>query len=159
MEITGINIIEEDYDNYIIDCDGTLVYTITQWISNEPIPSAINCSNKLIKNQKLCLFFTNTSTKTRKEYASKILSYGIAVENEKVYGSSYVTAHYIKEHHPEIKEIFPFGMTGVVEEMKDVGITSTTIHNKKADAVVAGMDFTLSYPRIEHAFGLLEVLY
>jgi ribonucleotide monophosphatase NagD (HAD superfamily) len=83
---------------------------------------------------------------------------GINVPEETVYGSSYVTAHYVKDYHPEIKEIYAFGMNGIIEEFKNVGINVSPLHSGKADAVIAGMDLSLTYEKICYTYKLLHVI-
>ena len=40
------------------------------------------------------------------------------------YGSAYITAHYLKEKHPEITYIRVVGMDTICYELKQVGIDS-----------------------------------
>ena len=102
-------------------------------------------------------FFTNTSTKTREAYALKLKNMGINTPVEYVYGSSYVTAHYVRDYFPNIKSIFAFGLSGIEEEFKSLGISSSPIHSGVADAVIAGMNLTLNYEKISYTYTLLQV--
>ena len=79
-----------------------------------------------------------------------------------MYGSSYVTAKYLKEKYPEIKKVRVVGMEGINKEMNEVGIESTggtSEIGKKMDpsifdaqeidptvsAVVVGLDYGFNY--------------
>lgn len=41
---------------------------------------------------------------------------------EQMYGSAYITAQYLKEHHPELSKVRVVGMDSICEELNRVGI-------------------------------------
>ena len=42
---------------------------------------------------------------------------GLEVKGEQIYGSAYVTAHYLKERHPEINHVRVVGMDSIKHEL------------------------------------------
>lgn len=47
-----------------------------------------------------------------------------SVSTEQVYGSAYVTSHYIKENYPDINKVRVVGMNSIRKELSRVGIDS-----------------------------------
>ena len=74
---------------------------------------------------KQVYFLTNSSGRTRDEYADKIKKLGFGqCTRDMVYGSAYTTARYVKENYPEIKKVHVVGMKSIAIELAEQGIPS-----------------------------------
>ncbi len=82
-----------------------------------------------------------------------------------MYGSAYITAHYLKLHYPEILKVRVVGMNSICTELSRVGIESVGGEDEKIDAetiddffeveidtsvsaVVVGLDTKFSYKKL-----------
>jgi ribonucleotide monophosphatase NagD (HAD superfamily) len=85
-----------------------------------------------------------------------------------MYGSAYLTAHYLKDYHPDIKKVRVVGMNSICEELAQVGIESVGGENEQisysshadflkaevnpaVQAVVVGLDTKFNYQKLAMA--------
>ena len=72
---------------------------------------------------KQVFFYTNNSTKLAEDSVTKMLQLGYKnPKPEQIFGSAFVTAQYIKQHHPYAKKAFVIGMKSLRIELERVGI-------------------------------------
>lgn len=75
------------------------------------------------KGKKL-VFVTNNSTKSRKQYAKKFHSLGLAVSEEEIFSSSFAAAMFLKANDfPQEKKVYVIGEQGILEELELAGFT------------------------------------
>ena len=119
--LTTINELAEKYDTFLLDCDGVI------WSGSRPIDQAFEVMTWLSEMPgKQIFFLTNSSGRTREEYAEKIRKFGFKTcTKDMVYGSAYTTARYLREQHPHIKKVRVVGMDSIKKEMAEVGIGSS----------------------------------
>ncbi|CAK7230251.1 p-nitrophenyl phosphatase [Sporothrix curviconia] len=143
----------DKFDTFLIDCDG-----------------------------KRTVFVTNNSTKSRKEYYSKLTSKGIPCQVEDIFGSSYSAAIYISrilKLAPRRNKVYVLGEAGIEAELESEGVPyigGTDPKYRKlgmepedfasiADGsgldpdvgvVLAGLDFHVNYYKLAHAHGYLR---
>jgi hypothetical protein len=101
---TSIEKLAGMYDVFLLDCDGVL------WSGARQIDRAFEVVSWLSKLPgKKVFFITNSSGRTRAEYAEKIRKFGFAeVKPEQVYSSSYTTARYLGQK-TDIKKVHVVG--------------------------------------------------
>jgi len=130
----------------IFDLDGTLYF------GEESAYYAKEALNELQNAGFETLFFTNNSTKTRKEVYEKLLRLELNVTLDRIYTSSYATALYLQESN--IKKIFLIGSSGFKQELQEKNII--IVDETAAEAVVIGLDLTFNYEDIAKAFLALQ---
>jgi len=150
----------EDYDTFIFDCDGVL------WRGADKIPGASDTVKKLMDMGKNVYFVTNNSTKSRKQYVSKIQKHAIPIKDStQILSSAFAAASYLKHVRKFEKKALVIGHEGIELELKEHGIESVSagamLQNKqwtipellkfKVDpdvgVVVVGMDLEFTYSK------------
>ncbi|KAG0263769.1 hypothetical protein BG011_008095 [Mortierella polycephala] len=136
----------DKYDTFMLDCDG-----------------------------KKLVFVTNNSTLSRANYVKKFEKLGIQASEKDIFSSAFATAVYLRNilNFPSDKRVFVIGESGIVDELKDVGIESTGAADDSgavmthADfgsieqdptigAVVCGFDININYIKLAKAFKYLS---
>ncbi|KAF9987208.1 hypothetical protein BGZ75_000926 [Mortierella antarctica] len=136
----------DQYDTFLLDCDG-----------------------------KKLVFVTNNSTLSRANYVKKFERLGIQASEKDIFSSAFATAVYLRNilNFPEDKRVYVIGESGIVDELKEVGINSTGasedngVFMTHADfgniskdpsigAVVCGFDLNLNYHKFAKAFTYLN---
>lgn len=94
-------------------------------------------------------FLTNNSSKSTRDYLSRLKRLGIAAEPEQLYTSTQAAIEYLHEQRPGLKRLFILGTPSMIEEIVAAGFVSTADSAKdEPDAVLVGFDTTLSYARL-----------
>lgn len=94
-------------------------------------------------------FLTNNSSHSRADYLRRLCAMGIAAEPEQIYTSTYATADYLRRHLPRVQRLFVLGTPSLQEELVGLGFPlADRTTAAEPDAVVAGFDTTLTYPRL-----------
>ncbi|KAF9114657.1 hypothetical protein BGX27_010234 [Mortierella sp. AM989] len=159
----------DKYDTFLLDCDGVL------WHSSTVIDGVLDTINFLRKNGKRLVFVTNNSTLSRPNYVKKFERLGIQATEKDIFSSAYATAVYLRNilNFPKDKRVFVIGESGIVDELKEVGIettgaseddgvimTHTSFGSIEDDpsigAVVSGFDINLNYRKLAKAFKYLH---
>lgn len=130
----------------IFDLDGTIYF------GNTIAEFALKVLDELDAMDYKILFFTNNSTKTRKEIFDKLQTLGIKTEINKVYTSSFATVQYLRDN--SLQNIYLIGSSSFKEETQNAGIK--IVSGKDADAVVIGLDFDFNYEKISEALVAIE---
>ena len=70
---------------------------------------------------------TNNSTLSRANYVQKFQKLGIEAEEKDIFSSAFATAVYLRNilNFPKDKRAYVIGESGIVDELKAVGIEST----------------------------------
>jgi|TARA_Y100000310_G_C20628120_1_gene787076 HAD superfamily hydrolase (TIGR01450 family) len=129
---------------FAFDLDGTL------YLGENLIDGAIDLISFLKKKYKV-VFFTNNSTKKRKEIHFKLKKMGFDCYLNEIFTSSYATAKYLDESN--IGNVFVIGSDGLRSEVLDKGIC--IVDNDTAENLVVGLDLDFSYKKIETAMSVL----
>eukprot|EP00744_Colponema_vietnamica_P004800 GILI01007112.1.p1 GENE.GILI01007112.1~~GILI01007112.1.p1 ORF type:complete len:327 (-),score=72.51 GILI01007112.1:164-1144(-) len=121
----GLNVIEtvdeissfvDQFDTFILDCDGVL------WESGSVFPGTLEALSALRSRGKKLVFLTNNSTKSRRAYHQKLQALDPHITEEEVFCSSYLGAQYLKRQCPHVKKAYVVGDVGILEELRSVGI-------------------------------------
>ncbi|KAK6351536.1 hypothetical protein TWF718_004694 [Orbilia javanica] len=158
----------DQFDYFLFDCDGVL------WQGNVLLPKVVETLEMLRNKGKKLVFVTNNSSKSREAYSKKFAQFGIPVEVDEVFGSSYSTAIAISRVYkiPEGKRVFVIGEEGIEHELAAEGISyfggSAPLPFPEEDvaehvgpdpsvwAVVTGLDRKMSYAKFAIAGGYLQ---
>lgn len=131
----------------ILDMDGVI------WRNNQPIGDLSGIFNKLVdKNIKYC-FATNNSSRTVDSYQKKLHDFGIPISREQIFTSAKATAELLASRYPQGGNVFVVGMPGLVETLEEYGFSESS---QDPLAVVAGIDYTLSYEKLQTATLLIR---
>ncbi len=107
----------------------------------------------LLQQQKIKVFyFTNNSSRSRKQILEKLLQFGLQVELPYVYSSSYAATVYAKSKN--FKKIFCCGTKDFCNQFTEEGLNLVS-GNDVADAVFIGLDNEFSYKKLAK---VLEVI-
>ncbi|KAL4185769.1 hypothetical protein AMTRI_Chr10g232320 [Amborella trichopoda] len=149
-------------DAFLFDCDGVI------WKGDTLIDGVPETLEMLRSKGKKLVFVTNNSTKSRKQYAKKFQTFGISVNEEEIFSSSFAAAAYLKSiNFPKEKKVYVIGEEGILEELELVGYTCLGgpedgnkriqlnsnfffEHDKDVGAVVVGLDQYINYYKLQY---------
>ena len=130
-----------------LDLDGTV------HLDGKIIDGVSEVIKKLRTMGMQIFFWTNNSSKSRKEIMEKLKVMDIDAEEEFIYSSGYALAQYVKERLPGMS-VYCISDGGIQAELTASGILVS--ENQTADIVAVGLDRTFSYTKLEHANNALE---
>lgn len=140
----------DDLQALVIDMDGVL------WRGDQPLPGLNAFFDFLGERAIPFILATNNASKTPEQYLQKFRRFGVTVAREQVLTSSLATAAYLKSEFEPGSNIFVVGQDGLIEAMREAGFTMLADSSQPADAVVAGIDFKLTYDKLKHAAFLIR---
>lgn len=120
------------------DLDGTLYF------GNEAVDGAVETLAALEKAGLRVVFFTNNSAKTVRQIEAKLHSLGFNANGQNTYTASYACSRYLEQKG--YGAIYLIGSEDFRNDLLSRGID--VVDPEKAEAVVVGLDFGLSYERI-----------
>ena len=123
-----------------LDLDGTT------YLSNTPLPFAIELKGFLDKKGIKVLYVTNNSSMTQQSYVEKLARMGIPVKGHEVLVSTEVAVQYIKDTIPHEK-VFVVATPHVLEEIKRHGVNVVSDY-KDAGCALLCFDTTIDYKKI-----------
>jgi HAD superfamily hydrolase (TIGR01458 family) len=131
----------------LLDVDGVL------HVSGRPIDGAGEAVKRLRKDGHRLRFVTNNTTRSRRELAEEIRSFGVALEDEELQTTAQAAARALAG-----KRVLALTMPAIIEDLSDVELVG-----EHADAVlIGGADETpetnrvFSYMNLARAFAELE---
>ena len=131
---------------FVLDMDGTV------YLGEKAIPGAVEFISELNRRGIKYRFLTNNSSNRRDAYSARLKRLGFDVEPSSVLTSTVATIRYILKNHPG-KSVYPIGVPGFVEEVKEAGIT---VDEDDPDIVLLAFDRTITYDKINRAYNLLK---
>ncbi len=95
-------------------------------------------------------FLTNNSSKSAKDYLTKILKLGLKATPDNISTSATATFFYLKNAYPNVKKIYVLGTASLREEFVEHGYETIDEYNEKEEPelVVVAFDTTLTYDRL-----------
>jgi len=123
---------------FLLDMDGTF------YLGNQLLPGANNFLQLLDQRGTSYLFLTNNSSKSAKEYADKLLGFGLQVTEDKIFTSGEATCIYLRKTIPDAN-VFLMGTKALEDEFLRQGIR---LNQGKADVAVLGFDTGLTYAKL-----------
>lgn len=136
----------KEYTGYLIDLDGTM------YNGAEKIAEAAGFIERLRKANKPFLFLTNNSTSKNEDVVAKLKKVSeVEAYPEEVYTSTMATISYLETNN--LNRIFMIGEGGLAAGLKNAGFE---ISDDEVDAVVVGLDRSLTYKELETATLLIR---
>ncbi len=139
-----------DLHALVIDMDGVL------WRGDTPLPGLSEFFGFLYERELPFMLATNNASKTPEQYLAKFNRFGVTVARERVLTSSLATAAYLQNELEPGTNVYVVGQDGLIEAMRGVGFNVLSDSSQPAGAVVAGIDFTLTYDKLKHAAFLIQ---
>ena len=94
-------------------------------------------------------FLTNNPSKSVADYLAHLRRLGIQATEQQLYTSAQATIEYLHAHQPAVKRLFVLGTPSMCDEFARAGFELLPESaDSVPDAVVAGFDTTLTYPRL-----------
>ncbi len=134
----------KDIRALLIDIDGTLLR------GHLALPGLMEFFDFMHTHQINFQVASNNATKTLSAYQQKISSFGAQLTLDNILTSSTVTALYLQNKYPGGK-VYMIGQSGLEEALTQAGIQIISEMNGKADAVVVGGDYSLTYDKLKFA--------
>lgn len=131
---------------FICDMDGVLYH------GNHLLPGAKEFIEWLKEEHRNFLFLTNSSERSPRELAEKLLRLGVEVEEEHFYTSALATASFLASQCPN-GSAFVIGENGLTKAIYDVGFS---MNNINPDYVIVGETRTYNIEKIELAVHLVR---
>lgn len=125
----------------IFDLDGTIYF------GNTLAPDVLEVLDFLKEDGYEIIFFTNNSSKSRKNILNKLINLGIDTDLSRVYTSSYATTKYLYEN--KITKVFLIGTEDFETELNSLKIY--VVSEEECEAVVVGLDTNFDYNKIAKA--------
>lgn len=121
------------------DLDGTI------YVGDTVVDGAVDLVRHLREKGVQVFFFTNSSTRTRRQVLEKLDRMGLAPSLDRIYTSGYAAAAYLAAK--SISSVFCLGTAGLRDELAASGIRST-VDPGESEALVVGLDPDFSYGRL-----------
>jgi 4-nitrophenyl phosphatase len=134
-----------DIQALVIDMDGVL------WRGDTPLPGLIEFFDFLHGRPLPYMLATNNARKTPEQYQARFKGFGVTIPREVVLTSSLATAAYLENVLEAGSPVYVLGEDGLREAVRSVGFKVLADAAEAAVAVVAGIDFTLSYDKLKYA--------
>lgn len=131
----------------ILDMDGVL------WKDTMPIGNLADTFQRIRAAGLKVTLATNNATLTVDQYLEKLAGFGVTLDASQVVTSAHGTAAALLEAFPRKGAVYVVGETGVLRAVCDAGFQAITDpdDDTPAVAVVAGLDRSLSYPKLQRA--------
>ncbi len=139
-----------DIQALAIDMDGVL------WRGDTPLPGLVKFFAFLDRRTIPFMLATNNASKTVDQYQQKFARFGVKINPETVMTSSLATAAYLRNEFGGEGNVYPVGGPGLHEALRQAGFTVVKDSSRPAKAVVAGIDFDLTYDKLKHAVLLIQ---
>ena len=123
---------------FLFDLDGTV------YLGDSLLPGARDLLGYLDENSISYFFLTNNSSRSRKDYSTKLAGFGLQASEDRIFSSGMATAIYLKKQKPGAR-IYLVGTPSLEEEFMDFGFE---LVQEEPDYVVLGFDTTLTYQKI-----------
>jgi HAD superfamily hydrolase (TIGR01457 family) len=123
---------------FLFDMDGTV------YLGSRLLPGAADLLGELENRSVPFYFVTNNSSRSRVDYADKLTALGLSVIEEQIITSGEATAIYLQREHLGAN-VYLVGTPSLEAEFTRFGFTIT---DEAPDAVVLGLDTTLTYEKL-----------
>lgn len=138
---------------YLFDLDGTLI------LGDQLIDGAKEKLEEIKKAGKKFIFFTNNSSRTKKEYIEKFKNMGIDIDENEIVTAGYTLGRYLQKEK-KVSSVYVVGTESFKNILRDMGIEVVESPEKKngkylIDYVIVGLDSELNYEKIKIACKLL----
>ncbi len=126
----------------VIDVDGVL------WHGKQSLPGASAFFDFLSARDIAFIIATNNSARPASDITNRLKRMGIGIDDDKILTSAEATARSLPRIVPNAKRVLVVGGEGLVTSLTQAGYE---IVDQDADAVIAGIDITLTYEKLKRA--------
>jgi 4-nitrophenyl phosphatase len=123
---------------FLLDMDGTV------YLDDRLLPGAREFLGFLEAEGIPFYFITNNSSRSSKDYVSKLKNLGLDIGRERIFTSGEATALYLARSKPGAR-LFVVGTPSLEQEFRDHGFN---LVQENPDFVVLGFDTTLTYDKL-----------
>jgi HAD superfamily hydrolase (TIGR01450 family) len=131
----------------VLDLDGTI------YLGNRLIEGVLDLLDLFESRSLMPFFFTNNSTKSRKQLFEKLAGMGIRLELKQVYGTAYATAVFVQERG--LQRVFCIGRQGLRRELKEKGVVVCE-DERLTEALIIGMDTKFDRAKLSKAIQVMK---
>ena len=126
-----------------LDMDGTIYKGSTLFDSTAPFLA-------MLKDLGIAYtFLTNNPSKSVSDYLAHLEDLGIPATEDQLYTSTQATVEFLREKWPAVRRLFVLGTPSMCDQFKAAGFVLLPDSPREVpDAVIAGFDSTLTYPRL-----------
>mgnify|MGYP000259019352 CR=1 FL=1 len=128
----------------LLDMDGVV------YLGDMPLPGVQDFLDYLEATGRKWLCVTNNSSKTPDMFVDKLAKMNVRATAENVLGSAVATANWMANAYPQKGKALMVGEEGLSAALEAYGFEMTA-NRHAADFVVAGIDFDLTYAKVERA--------
>jgi 4-nitrophenyl phosphatase/NagD protein len=132
---------------FAIDMDGTF------FLSNTLLPGGLEFLSLLNARNIPFSFLTNNSAKSPEDYRYKLMRFGVAEEDCRIYTSGDATIAFLNNHLPG-KSVFLLGTESLANQFTSAGIV---LDEKNPEVAVLGYDTGLTYARLTQFCDLVRL--
>ena len=134
---------------FIMDIDGTLA------LGNQLIDGAAELIYEIRRQQGICCYFTNNSSRGAEEYVDKFRKWGISISEEEVVTAGTFAVAELKKRYGD-RRIFVSGTKAFLWECRRLGLNVTDKEEKDIAAVLTTYDRELTYEKLTVLCRILE---
>ncbi|MEA2008344.1 MAG: HAD-IIA family hydrolase, partial [Chloroflexota bacterium] len=134
----------------ILDMDGVI------WKKYQPLGDLRAIFERIANNGWDVLLATNNSTQTKAHYLESLAKFGVVLSPWQIVNSALAAAQYLREIHPQGGRVQIVGEDGLHQALAKEGFHHASSNKEGILAVVAGLDFTMTYQKIDHAAKLIR---
>jgi 4-nitrophenyl phosphatase len=127
--------------HFLFDLDGTV------YLSNTPLPGAVELIELLNKKDISCTFVTNNSSRSASAYVDKLQGMGFPVSVDQVVTSGQVTGWYCAKKKPGVR-LYLVGTRALKKELSAFDVVVIDQDDAEVDWVVVGFDTELTYQKL-----------
>lgn len=134
-------------DGLILDMDGVL------WHGDEPLDGLVSFFDAIERTAIPLILATNNSTRTIKQYQSKLAGFGIQVRPDQLITSAYAAADHILGQGGAGTSVYAIGEEGLIDALTS---RKLVLGKDGVDCVVVGLDRHLTYQKMAVANRLIR---
>jgi phosphoglycolate/pyridoxal phosphate phosphatase family enzyme len=138
-----------DLTAFIFDLDGVI------WRGHTPIEGAVESVLALRVAGKRCFYATNNSRLTQPQFADRLRTIGLELDDEEVMTSSAATAFYLQGEFPHGFTCYVIGEEGIQAALSNIGgrvlSEEEAESTSSVDCVVVGIDRFFTYEKLRVA--------
>lgn len=142
-----IDFLQDGIKGVILDMDGVL------WRDSEQIGNLHDVFNKFDELKIPVVLATNNASKTPDQYLEKLRSFSVELAPSQIATSGQAVVFHLLSKYPQGARVHVVGEPGLISVLEQAGFTH---HESDVVAVVAGVDRSISYKKIQIAATLIR---
>ena len=132
---------------WLLDMDGTI------YLEDRVFDGTLDLLAEIRSRGGRCVFITNNSSKSVKDYLTKVRAMGIPATEEDFFTSAQAAIRLLRERHPGAK-IYCQGTASLVRQLREAGLDVTT-RVEPVEVVLTGFDLELTSEKLRRTCQIL----